>query len=77
MNDENVKVDADTRNNVISHYDWGQKEMYAMLHKVAKERGLTDAELDASPGGYEDGLQSIAEQWYQNGMGDADKWMGQ
>lgn len=33
--------------------------------------------LDASPGEYEDHLQAIAEQWYQNGMGDADKWMGQ
>ncbi|MCX5343255.1 hypothetical protein [Streptomyces atratus] len=62
---------------MIKHYDDGQRQRYAMLHKMAKERGLTDAELDASPGEYEDGLQTTAEQWYQSGMGDADKWMGQ
>ncbi|MFB7076377.1 DUF6571 family protein [Streptomyces sp. NPDC056308] len=77
MNDENVKVDAATRNNMISHYDEGQKEMYAMLRKMARARGLEKTELDASPGEYEDGLQPIAEQWYQNGIKDADMKMGE
>ncbi|MFB7551471.1 DUF6571 family protein [Streptomyces sp. NPDC056154] len=77
MNEENVKVDAATRNNMISHYDEGQKEMYAMLRKMARARGLEKTELDASPGEYEDGLQPIAEQWYQNGIKDADMKMGE
>ncbi|WP_406381250.1 DUF6571 family protein [Streptomyces sp. NBC_01618] len=77
LNDENAKVDAETRNNMIKHYDYGEKQMYGMLRRTAIERGLSKDELDASPGEYEDHLQSITEQWYQNGMGDADKWMGQ
>jgi hypothetical protein len=48
-----------------------------MLGEMAIKRGLTPEELDASPGEYEDHLQVIAEQGYQNGMGDADKSMGQ
>ncbi|WP_405687475.1 hypothetical protein [Streptomyces sp. NBC_00057] len=77
VNKEDAKVDAETRNNMIKHYDDGQRQMYAMLRGMATKRGLTKEELDASPGEYEDHLQSIAEQWYQSGMGDADKWMGQ
>ncbi|WP_326765844.1 hypothetical protein OG978_15805 [Streptomyces sp. NBC_01591] len=77
VSDENAKVDAETRNNMIKHYDYGQKQMYGMLRGMATHRGLTEKELDASPGEYEDHLQAIAEQWYQSGMGDADKWMGQ
>lgn len=77
QNDENAKVDAKTRDNMIKHYDEGQKQMYGMLRGMAMERGLTKEELDASPGEYEDHLQAITEDWYRNGMEDADKWMGQ
>ncbi|MDH2388479.1 hypothetical protein QCN29_06710 [Streptomyces sp. HNM0663] len=77
QNDDNAKVDAETRENMIKHYDEGQKQMYGMLRGMAMKRGLTEEELDASPGEYEDHLQAITEQWYQNGMGDADKSMGQ
>ncbi|MFF9507870.1 hypothetical protein ACF1BU_25555 [Streptomyces sp. NPDC014724] len=77
MNELNAKVDAEARNNMINHYDDGERQMYAMLRKMAMEKGFKEPELDASPGEYEDHLQSIAVQWYQNGMGDADKWMGQ
>ncbi|MFD4027320.1 class I SAM-dependent methyltransferase [Streptomyces sp. NPDC058576] len=48
-----------------------------MLRGMAPERVLTEEELDARPGEYEDHLQAIAEQWYQTGMGHADKGMGQ
>ncbi|MFG3344301.1 hypothetical protein ACGF1Z_04450 [Streptomyces sp. NPDC048018] len=54
-----------------------KKEMCGMLHGIATSRGLTKEELDASPGEFEDHLQAITEQWYGNGMGDADKAMGQ
>ncbi|MFJ9822845.1 DUF6571 family protein [Streptomyces sp. NPDC101160] len=77
MNGLNAKVDAETRNNMINHYDNGEREMYAMLRQMAKERGLATAELDASPGEYEDGLQPTAQQWYQNGIKDADMKMGE
>ncbi|WP_326763265.1 hypothetical protein OG978_47180 (plasmid) [Streptomyces sp. NBC_01591] len=42
MNEENAKVDTDTRNNMIKHYDDGQRQMYAMLRGMATKRGLTD-----------------------------------
>ncbi|WP_322985349.1 hypothetical protein [Streptomyces sp. S584] len=77
LNNADADVDAETRNNMIKHYDYGQKQMNGMLRGMALERGLSDQELDASPGEYEDHLQSITEQWYGNGMGDADKSMGQ
>ena len=77
MNGLNTKVDADTRNNMIDHYDNGEREMYAMLRKVARKRGLDKEELDASPGEYEDGLQPTAQQWYQSGIKDADMKMGE
>ncbi|MCX5151776.1 hypothetical protein OHB36_34355 [Streptomyces sp. NBC_00320] len=77
MNDLNAKVDAETRNNMINHYDNGENEMNAMLRQMAKERGLAMSELDASPGEYEDGLQPTAQQWYQNGIKDADMKMGE
>ncbi|GHA88190.1 DUF6571 family protein [Streptomyces termitum] len=77
LNNENAKVDAATRENMIKHYDEGQRQMYGMLRGMATHRGLTEAELDASPGEFEDHLQTITEQWYQNGMEDADKSMGQ
>ncbi|WP_406149293.1 DUF6571 family protein [Streptomyces sp. NBC_01012] len=77
LNNADTDVDAETRNNMIKHYDYGQKQMNGMLRGMALERGLSEQELDASPGEYEDHLQSITEQWYGNGMGDADKSMGQ
>lgn len=77
MNGLNAKVDAETRNNMVNHYDNGEREMYAMLRKVATERGLTDKELDASTGEYESGIQPMAEQWYQNGIKSADMKMGE
>ncbi|WP_181009157.1 hypothetical protein [Streptomyces sp. SM11] len=77
LNKENAKVDAETRNNMIKHYDYGQKQMYGMLRQMATERGLSKAELDASPGEYEDHLQPKAKEWYLNGMTEADKLMGQ
>ncbi|MEU3653741.1 DUF6571 family protein [Streptomyces sp. NPDC032161] len=77
MNDLNTKIDADTRNNMINHYDNGERQMYAMLRKTAMKRGLTEGELDASPGEYEDGIQPTAQQWYQSGIKDADMKMGE
>ncbi|WP_370412842.1 DUF6571 family protein [Streptomyces fradiae] len=77
LNNDNARVDAATRDNMIKHYDEGQQEMYRLLRGMATKRGLTPEELDASPGEYEDGLQSTTEQWYAYGMGEADKAMGQ
>ncbi|MFD5105832.1 DUF6571 family protein [Streptomyces cinereoruber] len=77
MNDLNAKVDAETRNNMVDHYDEGQKQMHAMLRETALARGLEKEELDLSPGEYEDGLQPTAEQWYQSGIKDADMKMGE
>ncbi|MFI8520883.1 DUF6571 family protein [Streptomyces sp. NPDC085481] len=77
MNDLNAQVDADTRRDLAKHFENGENQMYAMMRDVAKQRGLTDEELDATPGWYEDGLQATAEQWYQTGIGDATKKMGQ
>ncbi|WP_437051402.1 DUF6571 family protein [Streptomyces sp. enrichment culture] len=77
MNDLNSEVDAETRNNMINHFENGEQQMYAMLRESAQARGITEDELDASPGEYEDGLQPKAEQWYKNGIEDADMKMGQ
>jgi hypothetical protein len=77
MNGLNAEVDAETRNNMINHYDNGEREMYAMMRRMATEKGLDEAELDASPGEYEDGLQPTAQQWYQSGIKDADMKMGE
>lgn len=77
MNELNAKVDAETRNNMINHYDNGQNEMNAMLRQMATDKGLHISELDASPGEYEDGLQPTAQQWYQNGIKNADMKMGE
>ncbi|WP_030581349.1 DUF6571 family protein [Streptomyces anulatus] len=77
LNKENAKVDAETRNNMIKHYDYGQKQMYGMLRQMATERGLSMTDLDASPGEYEDHLQPKAKEWYLNGLTEADKLMGQ
>ncbi|MFF9506309.1 hypothetical protein ACF1BU_02730 [Streptomyces sp. NPDC014724] len=77
MTDLNTRVDAQTRNDMINHYDNGERQMYAMLRKMALDKGLDKTELDASPGEYEDGLQPLARQWYQSGIKDADMKMGQ
>ncbi|MFE0640744.1 hypothetical protein ACFW2Y_03830 [Streptomyces sp. NPDC058877] len=62
---------------MLNHYPEGQKQMYAMLRQMAMERKLQPSELDASPGEYEGGLQPTAQQWYQNGIKDADMKMGE
>lgn len=78
MNELNSKVDAATRNDMVNHFENGENQMYAMMRKMATEKGLDpETELDVSPGEYEDGLQPTAEQWYQNGIQDAQMKMGQ
>lgn len=77
MNDLNAEVDADTRKNMVDHFENGEKQMDAMMRETAMKKGLTEEELDASPGEYEDHLQSTAENWYQYGIEDAQKKMGQ
>ncbi|MER7001286.1 DUF6571 family protein [Streptomyces sp. NPDC000410] len=77
LNNDNAKVDAKTRENMIKHYDEGQKQMYGMLRGMATKRGLSEEELDASPSEYEDHLQPLIRQWHRTGMGDADSEMGQ
>ncbi|MFB6999335.1 DUF6571 family protein [Streptomyces virginiae] len=77
MNELNAKVDEETRRNMVNHFENGENQMNAMMRKMATEKGLTQEELDASPGEYEDGLQTTAENWYQQGIEDAQKKMGQ
>ncbi|MEV8444887.1 DUF6571 family protein [Streptomyces parvus] len=77
MNELNEKVDAETRRNMVDHFENGERQMDAMMRKMALEKGLSVEELDASPGEYEDHLQSAAENWYQYGIEDAQKKMGQ
>ncbi|MEU5329726.1 DUF6571 family protein [Streptomyces parvus] len=77
MNDLNAKVDADTRRNMVDHFENGEQQMDAMMRRTAMDKGLTEEELDASPGEYEDHLQAAAENWYQYGIEDAQKKMGQ
>nr|WP_203620558.1 DUF6571 family protein [Streptomyces anulatus] len=77
MNDLNAKVDADTRRNMVDHFENGEQQMDAMMRRTAMDKGLTKEELDASPGEYEDHLQAAAESWYQYGIEDAQKKMGQ
>ncbi|MFI5980584.1 DUF6571 family protein [Streptomyces sp. NPDC051555] len=77
MTDLNAKVDAETRNNMVNHYENGENQMYTTMRDVATAKGLHPSELDASPGEYEDGLQPTAEQWYQAGIKDADMKMGE
>ncbi|MEU1214974.1 DUF6571 family protein [Streptomyces sp. NPDC005790] len=77
MNELNATVDEETRKNMVNHFENGENQMNAMMRKMATEKGLTTEELDASPGEYEDGLQTTAENWYQQGIEDAQKKMGQ
>ncbi|MFJ7067616.1 hypothetical protein [Streptomyces sp. NPDC101115] len=67
----------DPNDRKASDFENGENQMDAMMREMAKEKGLTDAELDATPGEYEDGLQATAEQWYQYGIEDAQKKLGQ
>ncbi|MDQ0984875.1 DUF6571 family protein [Streptomyces sp. V2I9] len=77
MNDLNSRVDAETRKNMVDHFENGESQMDAMMRGMALEKGLSEQELDASPGEYEDHLQAVAENWYQQGIEDAQKKMGQ
>ncbi|MFB8036695.1 DUF6571 family protein [Streptomyces sp. NPDC056004] len=77
MNDLNATVDADTRKNMVDHFENGENQMDAMMRETAMKKGLTKEELDATPGEYEDHLQTTAENWYQYGIEDAQKKMGQ
>jgi hypothetical protein len=76
LNEENAKVDAETRKNRIGHYENGQEQMKDMLRRVALERGLTKAELDASPSEFENHLQAKAKEWYLTGLAEAKKLTG-
>ncbi|MET9808830.1 DUF6571 family protein [Streptomyces halstedii] len=77
MKDLNDTVDAETRKNMVDHFENGENQMNAMMREMAFKKGLTTEELDASPGEYEDHLQTTAENWYQYGIEDAQKKMGQ
>ncbi|MFE6986028.1 hypothetical protein [Streptomyces griseus] len=71
LNEENAKVDAETRKDRIGHYENGQEQMQGMLRTVALERGLTKAELDASPSEFETHLQANAKEWYLTGLAES------
>ncbi|MFE3717818.1 DUF6571 family protein [Streptomyces cyaneofuscatus] len=73
----NDKIDGEVRDNMVRHFENGERQMDTMMYETAIKKGLKEEELDASPGEYEDHLQSIAENWYQYGIGDAHKKMGQ
>lgn len=77
MNDLNATVDAETRKNMVDHFENGEKQLEAMMRETAMKKGLTEDELDATPGEYEDHLQTTAEHWYQYGIEEAQKKMGQ
>ncbi|MFJ6883477.1 DUF6571 family protein [Streptomyces californicus] len=77
LNEDNAKIDAETRENRINHYEDGEKQMNGMLRDTAIARGISKKELDASPGEYEDHLQPKAKEWYLSGMAQADKLTGQ
>lgn len=77
LNEDNAKIDAETQENRINHYEDGEKQMNGMLRDTAIARGISKRELDASPGEYEDHLQPKTKEWYLSGMAQADKLMGQ
>ncbi|OKJ37280.1 DUF6571 family protein [Streptomyces sp. CB01580] len=78
MNDLTSKVDAETRKDLINHFNDGERELKAMMKKTALGRGLALEELDKSPGVYEDVLQTAAQQGYHGGITDANlKMKGQ
>ncbi|PCG85571.1 hypothetical protein CIB93_13555 [Streptomyces sp. WZ.A104] len=77
LNEENAKVDAETRKNRIGHYEDGEEQLKGMLRGVATKRGLTKEELDASPGEFENHLQAKAKEWYLTGLAEANKLTGQ
>lgn len=77
LNEDNSKVDADTREQRIKHYEDGQDQLNGMLRGIATKRGLTVEELDASPGEFEDHLQAGAKEWYLTGHAEAKKLTGE
>ncbi len=48
-----------------------------MMRGVAMKRGLTEDELDASPGEFENHLQAKAKEWYLTGHAEAKKLTGE
>ncbi|MCI4045406.1 hypothetical protein [Streptomyces sp. TRM75563] len=77
LNEDNSKVDADTREQRIKHYEDGQDQLNGMLRGIATKRGLAVEELDASPGEFEDHLQAGAKAWYLAGHAEAKKLTGE
>ncbi|MEU8763944.1 DUF6571 family protein [Streptomyces sp. NPDC048659] len=77
MNGLNAKVDAETRNNMINHYDNGQRQMLTMLRETARERDLDPKLFDDGTQEFERGLQRTAQEWYQMGIKAADLHMGE
>ncbi|WP_267241707.1 DUF6571 family protein [Streptomyces sp. PR69] len=77
LNGANAEVDKATRENLVDHFDNGQREMDSLLEQFALRAGLDEKELDASPGEFEDHLQQIAEESYMDGLKDSDLKMGE
>lgn len=77
LNEDNSKVDSETRDKRIKHYEDGQGQLNGMMRGVAIKRGLTEGELDASPGEFENHLQAKAKEWYLTGLAEAKKLTGE
>ncbi|MFH8776225.1 DUF6571 family protein [Streptomyces sp. NPDC017958] len=77
MNDLNAHVDKETRENMADHFSNGRRQMDAMLEQRAVDTGVSRADLDRSPGEYEDNLQALEESWYNHGIKGADQAMGE
>ncbi|MFH8402923.1 hypothetical protein ACH4E9_36565 [Streptomyces anulatus] len=77
LNEDNSKVDSETRDKRIKHYEDGQGQLNGMMRGVAIKRGLTEDELDASPGEFENHLQEKAKEWYLTGLAEAKKLTGE
>ncbi|CAL2070535.1 conserved protein of unknown function [Streptomyces murinus] len=77
MNDLNAQVDEDTRKHMADHFSAGRHQMDAMLERQALDTGMSRADLDRSPGEYEDNLQGLEETWYDLGIKGADQAMGE
>ncbi|MEU1896104.1 DUF6571 family protein [Streptomyces pristinaespiralis] len=77
LGEENAKVDKQVREDLVKHFDYGQKEMDSLLEQMARSKGLEPEELDMSPGEFEDNIQRINEEWYQHGLKDSDMKMGE
>ncbi|WP_240661317.1 MULTISPECIES: hypothetical protein [unclassified Streptomyces] len=77
LGEENTKVDKQVREDLVKHFDYGQKEMDSLLEQMARSKGLEPEELDMSPGEFEDNIQRLNEEWYQHGLKDSDLKMGE